>query len=71
MIMKTDLISSSDDDYETRRGEFLYCEECDSRCSATQGDYWNIPGDTPFRCLICNELLVLAREVCITKIVKR
>ena len=28
----------------------MYCPECDCRCSAHRGDYWNVPEDYVFTC---------------------
>lgn len=41
-------------------GQFLYCPSCDSRYSATKGDYFWMPDDEPFTCQDDGTPLVLA-----------
>jgi len=57
MVTKTDL-----PDLVNQTGEFLYCQVCDSRCSAIRGDYFQLPDTYTFRC--CGEPMILAREIC-------
>lgn len=50
MIRRKDLVNIGDKDYDTRRNEFMQCQDCGFEFGGTQGDYYESPMDYIFTC---------------------
>ena len=62
MVKRKDLVDIGDKNYNNRRGEFMYCPECDLIYGGTQGDFFMVAMEYEFRCQECKGELFLARE---------
>lgn len=72
MIRRKDLVDISDKDYETRRHEFMQCQNCGEDFGGTRGDFFSLPMDCLFYCPECgNDNIALVRKVCENVIVKQ
>ena len=72
MIKRKDLVDIGDTDIDTRRNEFMQCQDCGEEIGGTRGDYWQMNMDDVFTCPTCeNENIAIVRRVCKTVIVKQ
>ena len=72
MIKRKDLVDIGDADYNTRRNEFMLCQNCGTEFGGTQGDYWTIQMNYALYCPECgSENIALARKVCQNVIIKQ
>lgn len=71
MIKRKDLADISDENYDSRRNEFMQCLDCNTEFGGTQGDYWLIPVDFIY-CPECNSgNIALVKKVCRNVIIKQ
>lgn len=54
MIKRKDLVDVGDADFDTRRSEFMQCQDCGYEFGGTRGDYFTIPMDYIFHCYECS-----------------
>lgn len=72
MIKRKDLVDISDADIDTRRNEFMQCQDCGEEIGGTQGDYFMMAMDDVFTCSECeSKNIAIVRRVCKTVIVKQ
>ena len=64
MIKRKDLVDVGDADFDTRRNEFMQCQDCGAEFGGTQGDFFMIPMDEAFYCPECaGENIAIVRRV--------
>lgn len=62
MIRRKDLAGVGDADFDTRRDDFMQCQDCGYEFGGTKGDYFTIPMDYIFHCYECDsENIALVR----------
>lgn len=72
MIKRKDLADVGDKDYDTRRNEFMQCQDCGYEFGGTKGDYFTIPMDYIFHCYECSsDNIALVKNVTQTVILKQ
>ena len=72
MIRRKDLVDVGDADYDTRRGEFMQCQDCEEEFGGTQGDYFMMPMSDIFYCPeCCSENIAIVRKVCKNVMIKQ
>jgi len=64
MVMKKDLRGYGEKDYESRKGEFMYCPRCGAEASGERGDYFSLPDEYVFKCECgCADLALVVRRI--------
>lgn len=72
MIKRKDLVDIGDADYDTRRNEFMQCQDCGKEFGGTQGDFFIIAMDDIFYCPECgSENIAIVRKVCKNVVIKQ
>lgn len=72
MIMRKDLVDVGDADYNTRRNEFMQCQDCGEEIGGTRGDFFSLPMEWVFSCFECgSENIAIVRRVSEIVIVKQ
>ena len=72
MIMRKDLVDISDTNYDTRRNEFMQCQDCGEDFGGTQGDFFMMSDDALFYCPECgSDNIAIVRRVCKNVIIKQ
>ena len=72
MIKRKDLVDIGDADYDTRRNEFMQCQDCREEFGGTQGDYFTIHMDYLIHCPECqSKNIALVKEVRQNVIIKQ
>jgi len=72
MIKRKDLVDIGDADYDTRRNEFMLCQDCGAEFGGTRGDYFMLGMDYIFECPDCgDDDIALVKKVCKNVIVKQ
>lgn len=72
MIRRKDLVDVGNADFDTRRSEFMQCQDCGEEIGGTQGDFFLMPMDEVFVCPECrNKNIAIVRLVHKIVIVKQ
>lgn len=72
MIMRKDLVDISDKDWDTRRNEFMQCQNCGEEFGGTRGDFFSVGMDFVFICPECaSENIAIVRRVSKIVIIKQ
>lgn len=72
MIRRKDLVDIGDKDYDTRRNEFMQCQDCGEEFNGTQGDFFTIHMDYLLYCPECgSENIAIVKATRVITIVKQ
>ena len=72
MIRRKDLVDIGDADYDTRREEFMQCQDCGEEIGGTRGDFFSLPMNWVFHCRECGSgNIAIVRRVSKIVVIKR